>query len=101
MQNFPPVVQAALAKMDDQQRLTFESEYNRRKKSKGLMVFLAIVFPIQLILLGRPGLWFAYLFTGGGLGIWWIVEWFLTPGRVDRINGELATDIARDIKIMS
>lgn len=64
------------------------------------MTILAVIFPIQLILLGKVGLWFAFFFTGGGLGIWWLIEIFLTPNRIDECNGEIATEIIRKIKII-
>ena len=101
MDNYPPVVQAALVKMDEQQKLTFESMYNQGNKNKTLLIILSIVFPIQLFLLGKTGLGMAFLLTFGGFGTWYIVEWFLTPKRVDDFNAQLAIEIARNIKIMN
>ena len=96
----PPIVQSALKNMDETQRLTFEAEFSRRKRSKGLLIVLSIIFPIQLFLLGKVGLGIAFLLTSGGLFVWWIIEIFLTSSRVDTYNGEIATNIVRDIKIM-
>ena len=64
------------------------------------MLALAIFFPIQLFLLGKTGLGVAYLLTAGGCGIWWIVEIFLTKGRVNSFNEDLARTLMRDMKIM-
>lgn len=100
MDYFPPVVHSAVSKMSEEEKLVFQTEYDRRKISKGVMIVLAVLFPIQLILLGKVGLWFAFFFTGGGLGIWWFIEIFLTSGRVDERNGEIATEIVRNIKTM-
>lgn len=100
MSQFSPVVQSALSKMSQEEQLTFQTEFNRRKKSKGLMVFLSLFFPIQLFLIGKVGLGFVFWFTGGGLFLWYVIEWFLTPGRVDAYNNVIATEIARDVKIM-
>ncbi len=100
MTSHSPLVQTALKKMTEEQRLNFESEYNRRKASKGAMIALSILFPIQLILLGRVGLWWVYFLTAGGLSVWWIIEMFLTPKRVREYNDEVATDIVRDLKII-
>jgi len=56
-----------------------------------LIVALSILFPIQLFLLGRIGLGILFAVTGGGLGVWYIVEWFLTPGRVREYNAKVAS----------
>lgn len=98
MDYFPPVVQSAIVKMSEEEKLVFKTEYYQRRRSKVAMVILAVLFPIQLILLGKAGLWFAFVFTGGGLGIWRLVEIFLTPSRVDERNGEIVTEIIRNIK---
>ena len=64
------------------------------------MVALAILFPIQLFLLNQTGLAIAFLLTGGGCGVWWIVEWFLTPGRVRKYNSEQADNILMQMRLM-
>ena len=98
---YPPIVRSALEKMDDKQRMVFQQEYDSRQRASRGMIILSIVFPIQLFLLGRTGLGIAFLLTGGGFFIWWIVEIFLTPRRVKTYNAELATTIARDMTIMT
>ena len=101
LEKYPPVVMASLNKMDEIQRLTFESAYKQRKASKGVMVTLAILFPIQHFCLGKTGMGVAFWLTGGGLGLWWIIEIFLASGRVDEYNGQVATEIARDLRLMT
>ena len=32
--------------------------------------------------------------------VWWIIEWFLTPERVREYNGDVATKIIAEMKIM-
>lgn len=64
------------------------------------MVFLAIFFPIQLFLLGKIGLGVVFLITGGGVWVWWIIECFLTPKRVREYNGDAASKILMEMKIM-
>ena len=87
--------------MTDEQKLTFEAEYAHRRKNTALYVVLAIIFPIQLVLLGRLGLQLIFWLTGGGMFIWWVIEWFLTPKRVREYNDKVATEIARDLSIMT
>ena len=100
MATYPPVVVNALRNMDEGQKLAFEAEYHRRAKSKGLLIVLAILLPIQLFLLGKVGMGILFVVTGGGLGVWWLIEIFLTSKRVDDWNDAMATDLARDLKIM-
>ena len=96
----PATVRTALAKMPDEQQLLFEDEYKRKAKNTGLLTALAVLFPIQLFMLGKTGLGIAFLITLGGMGIWWIIEWFITPGRVKSFNDDVATRLLTEMKIM-
>lgn len=75
----------------DQQQ-AFASYFEHRKRSTGLMILLAILFPIQLFLLGKFWLGVLFWITGGGFGVWYVIEWFLTPGRVRDYNSAVAAD---------
>ena len=101
IEKYPPVVMASLNKMDETQRLTFESAYKQRRWSKGVIVALAILFPIQHFLLGKTGMGVAFWLTGFAVGVWWLIEIFLASGRVDEYNGQVATEIARDLRLMA
>ena len=100
MSKFLPVVQSARSEMRGEEKLTFMTEYNRRKKSKGLMADLSLFFPVQLLVLGKVALGIFFWLTAGGFGLWYVIEWVLAPGRVDAYNNKLATEVARDVKIM-
>ena len=97
----PATVKTALSKMADEQQLLFEDEYKRKAKNSGLLTLLAILFPIQFFLLGKTGLGIAFIITFGGAGIWWIIEWFLTPKRVKSFNEDMATRLLTEMKIMN
>jgi hypothetical protein len=94
------MVKEALSKLPAEKQSMFVEEYKRKAKSPGAMLALAILFPIQLVLLKRTGLWIAYLFTAGGLGIWWLIEIFIAFPRTRSFNHDVAKEIVRDIKIM-
>lgn len=89
--------------MSAEEQMMFQKQYEKKSKNTGIMVLLAIIFPIQLFLLGRTGLGIAFLFTlPFGVGIlWWIIEWFLTPKRVREYNGDIATKILTDMKLLN
>lgn len=42
-----------------------------------------------------------FLLTGGGFGIWYLVEWFLTPGRVRAYNEAVAMSLIHHLKAFS
>jgi len=96
--DMPPLAVAGFQGLTDEQKVLFVSEYNGRKRNLALMVGLAILFPIQLFFLGKAGLGIVFLLTGGGLGIWYIIEWFLTPGRVRSYNTDAANQIVASLQ---
>lgn len=96
--DIPPVTVPGFQELTDDQKALFVSEYNAKKRSMALMVALAILFPIQLFFLGRVGLGVLFLLTGGGFGIWYVIEWFLTPGRVRDYNTEKAMGALAGLK---
>ena len=83
---------SAFASLSPEQQTAFSDFYNSRKRSMPLMMALAILFPIQLFLLGRIGLGILFLITGGGFGVWYVIEWFLTPGRVRDYNARVVSE---------
>jgi hypothetical protein len=91
--DLPPSVFPAFESLGEEQRTAFASRYDSAKRSMALMMALSILFPVQLFFLGKVLLGIIFLITGGGFGIWYVVEWFLTPGRVRDYNAEVAGDI--------
>jgi hypothetical protein len=91
--DLPPSAFPAFESLGEEQRAAFASRYDSAKRSMPLMVALSILFPIQLFFLGKVLLGLLFLITGGGFGVWYVVEWFLTPGRVRAYNAKVAGDI--------
>jgi len=94
------IAKQQLKKMSEEEQLAFAADYKLKAKSGGAMLALAILFPIQLFLLGKVGLGILYFLTGGGFFVWWIIEIFLTPGRVRQYNEALAAEAIGNIKLM-
>ena len=92
------LVQQSLQNLNDIEKQTFQTEYAKQKKTKGLLIVLAIFFPIQLFILGKIGLGIAFWLTFGGFFFWWFIEIFRTSKRVDEFNDNLAINIIRTIK---
>jgi hypothetical protein len=91
--DLPPEAFAGFGDLSEEQKAAFVSRYRSAKRSMALMMGLAIIFPIQLFLLGKVLLGILFIITVGGFGVWYVVEWFLTPGRVREYNREVASDI--------
>ena len=96
--DLPPPAIAGYQELTPDQQAVFSAHYNSRKRNTALMVLLAIVFPIQLFLLGKIGLGILFWLTAGGFGVWYVIEWFLTPGRVRDHNARVASDTLNLIK---
>ncbi|MCB2227404.1 MAG: hypothetical protein KQH53_12060 [Desulfarculaceae bacterium] len=93
----PQGVARALKRMPGSLRREFFVEFRQRRRGVLPTLILAVIFPVQLFLLGRWLLGAAFWATLGGLGVWWVVEIFLTPGRVRDYNMYLARSILDNI----
>lgn len=96
--DIPAAAVPAFQELTEEQQAAFVGQYNTRKRSMALMVALSIIFPIQLFFLGRVVLGIIFLLTGGGFGVWYVIEWFLTPGRVREYNARVASDVFASVK---
>ncbi len=96
--DLPPQTLAGYQELTPEQQEVFSAHYTSRKRNTALMVLLSIFFPIQLFLVGKIGLGILFWLTGGGLGVWYVIEWFLTPGRVRDYNTRVAADTLNLIK---
>ncbi|MFD1940825.1 TM2 domain-containing protein [Paradevosia shaoguanensis] len=100
----PSSVRNALGKMPGEQQSVFEEEYSRKRRNValyGILAIFSIVFPVHFFMEGRPGQAIVFWLTGGGLGIWWLIEIFTVWGRTGRHNEDAAISILRDMKIMN
>jgi len=89
--------QRAIGLLSADRQNHFYLEHKKRSRSVRAMVILAVFFPIQLFFLRKIGLGVLFWLTAGGLGVWWIIEWFLTPGRVKAYNNEVAKEILDEL----
>ncbi len=93
----PLVPKTAYSKMTEAQRAQAGREYKIKARSMGKMVLLSIFFPVQHFMLGRGGLGFLFIMTFFGFGVGYIIEWFLTPMRVQKYNIYIASRIITSI----
>lgn len=90
--DLPPMAATAFQELSEEQKVAFVAAFNGRRRSMPLMMAFAILLPIQLFLLDRVLLGIVFLLTGGGFGVWYVVEWFLTPQRVRDYNTKVASE---------
>ncbi|MCD8538001.1 MAG: TM2 domain-containing protein [Burkholderiaceae bacterium] len=83
--------------IDDAQKSDFTMRFNAQARNPvvifGLSVFLGY-FGIDRFMLGQVLLGILKLITGGGFGIWYIVDWFLVAGTARDKNLEIARSVA-------
>ncbi|HEX6287077.1 MAG TPA: hypothetical protein VFZ80_06300 [Acidimicrobiia bacterium] len=96
--DLPPVAAAAFHDLTEEQKAAFVSAYEAKRRSMPLMMAFAILLPIQLFLLGKVLLGILFLLTGGGLGVWYLIEWFMTPQRVRDYNTKVAGETMTLVK---
>ena len=101
LEYIPLDIQSALSKMSADNQKIFKSKFKEGMKTTVPMLLLAIFFPIQLFFLKKHILGFIFVSTMGGMLIWWIIEIFLTSGRVKTYNEELAMQIITNMKILN
>jgi TM2 domain-containing membrane protein YozV len=96
----PSSVKSSLAQMNPEQQLIFEEDYLKKMKNPTTLLLLAILFPIHYFLLGQTGKGVLFLLTGGGVYVWYIIDWFRIKGMVNEFNEEIAKTLIRDMKTM-
>ncbi len=90
--DLPSFAASAYSGLSEDQQVAFSGYYTKNKRNLGLMLLLAFFLPVQLFFLGRSGLGIIFILTGGGFGVWYVIEWFLTPKRVRDYNARVASD---------
>ncbi len=102
IKHLPPSVQQVVASMDPQTQNTFFNEYLKKRKRKSVGWILQLI-PItwHYLYAGNVGLQFAFWFTGGGFGIWWLIDLFRMPSIIRGANERIARDAIQTIGSMA
>lgn len=100
LDTLPASLRQTIAALPEHQKLTFEEDFMRKRKSVGAFLAIAILFPIQHFLLGKTGLGILFVISCLLLigSLWYIFEIFYTPfKRIPEYNENLARSLIRDI----
>ena len=80
------------------QKLLFNSQLSSVRKDRDIALLLSVLagyWGVDRFFVGDIGMGFLKLFTAGGCGILWIVDWFLIRGRAEDHNRGKAIEIVQ------
>lgn len=100
----PEAVYMKVTNMDPIGQAGFVDEFNRQRKSKGVgyaLLFFSGVLGLHYLYFKKTSLFFIFLFTFGGVGIWWLIDLFRVPSIVATYNKSVAISVLRDVQILS
>lgn len=89
-------VQNKISKMDPDLQDAFYQEYNKRTKSFGLAMILAIS-GVHYLYFKKWFLLILFLFTAGGCGLWWFIDLFRIKSITTQYNQAAAIETMREI----
>ncbi|NIZ19943.1 TM2 domain-containing protein [Entomospira culicis] len=97
----PSSVKTAVGQLPSEKQAIFEEDFKKKMKNPIIGLLLAIFLPgWSFIYLGKIGLAFAFWFTAGGMGIWWIIDIATVMKKITEYNEDQAKTIMRDMKAM-
>jgi len=98
--NLPSMVRNELATLPSQKQEEFVEEFNRNKKSLGVG-YLLLILGLHYGYFGNWGLLILFILTGGGLGVWLLIDLFRLPSMIKQHNKDTSMDIMRNLKAVS
>lgn len=97
----PAVVKKSAQDWDEVDAENFVKEYEKNKKSVPISYLLLALFGWHYVYLEGWGKALLFWLTGGGLMVWWLVDFFRIPKLVRQANEEAAQEVAKDISMLS
>jgi TM2 domain-containing membrane protein YozV len=100
----PVAVVQKVEAMEPVNQQAFMDEFKRKRKSANVAHFLWFIGCLSGLhyLYVKKALWFVlFLFTAGGFGIWWIIDFFRVPRMVKDYNRTIALKVLRDIQVLN
>lgn len=89
------------SEMDNKQLAIVASEFDKKKKSKGIAFALwwfTGIWGGHRFYMGDKGIAIGMLFTLGGLGFWALFDAFAISSRIDQKNNEIEREIISNIR---
>ncbi len=98
------VLKSAKSELTTDQRLMFDNEYEKKKKSKlaaYLLWFFLGFLGVHKFYLKKVGMGIVYIFTGGLFFIGWIIDVFIMSSQIDKANEVVAKDTLLEVKMLT
>jgi TM2 domain-containing membrane protein YozV len=84
--------------LDSTKKMIFSQQYQSERKDSGTAMILAF-FGWDRFWLGDIGLGLLKWITGGGCGIWWLIDLFTAKSRCDSYNRQKAGELLEAIRM--
>jgi len=98
------IMKAAKSELDTNQRLMFDQEFEKKKKSMlaaYLLWFFLGFLGIHKFYLKKTGMGVLYIFTCALAGIGWLIDAFITANQVHKLNESIAKDTVLEVKMIT
>jgi hypothetical protein len=99
VKSLPPSVQHTVAQMDAAAQSAFFNEYESKKKKRSVGYIIWLVCGWHYLYTRKVGLQFAFWFTLGGFGMWWIADLFRMSGIIRSCNEQIAREALQTLAI--
>ncbi|KAA6432360.1 TM2 domain-containing protein [Rufibacter glacialis] len=100
LQQLPYLAQVELPTLSTELQHAFFAQYMQRRKSMGFAYLLWVLFGLHYAYVNKWAVQFVFWITGGGLGVWWIIDLFRMPGIIRRYNDAWALECLANIKMV-
>lgn len=97
MTNF---IQNKYEELSPESKTYYDNQIKKRKKSIFVCYLLFFLFGWQYAYLRKWGLFWLYILTFGGFGLWLILDLFRIPFLVKKYNDEQEREVMKEIKFL-
>ena len=98
---FPPEVEATSAQLPADLRDSFQRDFVQRRKSIAVAFLLWALVGAHYAYLRQRRQQLLFVFSLGGLGIWWAVDAVRIPRLVERVNSDIARSLVAQYRALA
>jgi hypothetical protein len=98
LKELPASVKDEVAKLPEKNQELFVQVYRKKKKSLLMAFLLCLLYGTHNVYLEKTDLAFWFWLTGGGLVVWWIIEFFRVPGMVREFNRAASRVVLAEVR---
>lgn len=95
--DLPLLVRNQLAALSPELQQEFVLEFKRSAKSPAIGYIALFILSWHYFYLKKWGMQILFWLTGGGLGVWWLVDAFRMPSLIREYNQDVAIEAMRNL----